>query len=333
MIDLWRWHQFIGISTTVIVFCVFMRYYGKLNLIALCYFLLSALFIFMYPVQRFSNQLPFDSTSGQAFAILLVIAIFVIPLTRDGISLTLDLLELTFLINSIVVICVGYGMFHSRSSDAATIAAILPSVFFRKKHLWNKTREYMWASGIVHGTAILLMHGSTSYFVIAAAVLCYAILNIRQSWRVIAVLATAFSVLAVGYAREGIDFLNSSGRFEHWSMFMGWWQDNANPLFGTGIGSFEWLGPMIQQMNKEKAMFLFMHNEYLQVLFEGGIVGLTLALLVWLIGFWRARKETWLVLSYASLSMLMMTQFPLRFFVSALFTALILKSSDHVKNT
>jgi O-antigen ligase len=72
------------------------------------------------------------------------------------------------------------------------------------------------------------------------------------------------------------EYLNDSTRFQNWKQYLEYfWEHNV--WFGNGAGTFKGLGPMIQGLHGEKKEFLFWaHNEYLEVLFEYGIVGFTL---------------------------------------------------------
>jgi O-Antigen ligase len=63
------------------------------------------------------------------------------------------------------------------------------------------------------------------------------------------------------------------GRYELWGTLLSLWKNK--PFFGYGIGSFQLLGPLAepQHLVKEHGYFLQAHNDYLQVLFETGILG------------------------------------------------------------
>jgi len=72
------------------------------------------------------------------------------------------------------------------------------------------------------------------------------------------------------------EYLDDSTRFKNWKNYLEYfWQHNI--WFGNGAGTFKGLGPMIQGLHGEKREWLFWaHNEYLEVLFEYGLVGFTL---------------------------------------------------------
>lgn len=72
------------------------------------------------------------------------------------------------------------------------------------------------------------------------------------------------------------EYLNDSTRFMNWKHYLKYFWEN-NIWIGNGAGTFKGLGPMIQGLYGEKKEWLFWaHNEYLEILFEYGIVGFTL---------------------------------------------------------
>ena len=64
-------------------------------------------------------------------------------------------------------------------------------------------------------------------------------------------------------------------RIQFWRVFLTWWEENVNPLFGSGTGTFRHIGPMIQNENKMQigSWWLWAHSDWVQVLFELGWIG------------------------------------------------------------
>ena len=89
-------------------------------------------------------------------------------------------------------------------------------------------------------------------------------------------------------------------RFEMWKNFYNWWIANADPLFGTGMGGFEFIGPTLKTPDivaAQKLGFFVAHNDWLQIGFESGLVGLTLSIIGFVIVAWRLKGKdlaTWL---------------------------------------
>lgn len=84
----------------------------------------------------------------------------------------------------------------------------------------------------------------------------------------------------VGWFACDDNFTSFSGRIEHWRLAFEFFQNKASALFGFGNGTFNYLFPMIQEMKglKTHNYFVFLHNDYIQLLFENGWIGIILAL-------------------------------------------------------
>lgn len=74
-------------------------------------------------------------------------------------------------------------------------------------------------------------------------------------------------------------FFQSSGRYPIWKVVFEWWREHSSNLFGMGLGTTFMFGPHIQHetgIGAEDGWWAFFHNDWLQCLFETGIIGLTL---------------------------------------------------------
>lgn len=236
------------------------------------------------------------------------------------------------ILNCISVLIFGYGIFNASSMDTSMIAlmCIFPIValwdFYLDGSLKVAGIPLVLIIVILPVVTILLTQGSTAYFVLAAGAL--GVFWVQRAW--MHLIAMFIIIVSSGAITQGEKFLSSSGRFWHWKMFMQWWWDNANIWIGAGSGSFNWLGPAIQGPSKEA--FLYMHNEYLQVLFEQGIIGFILLMALWLTSMWKVRKSAWLFGTFCAASVSMLTQFPLRYFASQVFIALLIHEAHTLKH-
>ena len=90
------------------------------------------------------------------------------------------------------------------------------------------------------------------------------------------------------------DYLSSSGRFLRWPSTMEMFKDH--PLSGTGLGTYKY-SYYLYDRDMSGVWSTHAHNEYLELLSEGGVIGA--GLLLCLIGFlvhsiskmWRARRH------------------------------------------
>ncbi len=76
---------------------------------------------------------------------------------------------------------------------------------------------------------------------------------------------------------------------------MQWWANNANHYFGTGIGSYEW----VAGYHNLQPPLMWLHSDWLQILFEIGFVGLFVVLTAYVIKIYQCPREDrgmWLAL-------------------------------------
>lgn len=121
-----------------------------------------------------------------------------------------------------------------------------------------------------------------------------------------------------------------NGRLDIWAGALQFWKENVNPLTGAGLSSFNHFGRVIQDMYgidnlRPNANWVFMHSDWLQTLFDTGIIGLsaaiTLAIRALTIA-WREGRQIpfscMAVVCVASIG-----QMPFRYFVSGFISIFI----------
>jgi len=215
----------------------------------------------------------------------------------------------------------SYGVFNAGSMDMAFNAMAYPMLVFRPMYAGTKL-EIAWRGVVALVPLICLFFnttGSTVFFGLAIGVGAFLVMRIHWAW----FLAPATGLLILGYVRDVTGFFDDSGRMGPWKLFMSKWWESANIWTGTGTGTFQWLGPAIQ--NKETDLFIFMHNEYLQVIFEQGFLGLALAGIITVVCLRKALSSPWLFACCLSTMFVAFFQFPLRFVLSQVFVLLLIR--------
>ena len=319
----WVYHQLIAmILVCLICGIVIWRKFGWLSGLAFMYVTVSAAFVHGYPESIWGPiQNRIDSVSGITCARVLAYGFIASHLTNKGSDIGFRGLEILAMIDAVVVTFLGFGAFNASTADSSALAMMLPAFLFRPDGLTIRRTRAGSIYAVILFTLIFIgmlrTAGSTTWFVLFAGFVGWAISTRR--WSMLVFIGAL--ILAIGGFVEKEKFLNSAGRVDTWIVLMSWWVKNANPFIGTGFGTYEWLGPISQQ--KTSDLFLWMHNEYLQVLYEGGAVGFSLLFCLWTTLMWRARNTPWLFSTFCAISMCMMTQFPLRFALSQIFILLV----------
>lgn len=348
-----RWQLFIGL-----IFLSAFFSYRLTKRIHVSAFLLLGFVLFsalLTSFQPFYSQdlisLRLRLVSARSFILVSMLVFFVSTLSAYKTQLFLKVMAVVATLNACVVLALlpqfptGVGIFNAGSMDTTFIALCLPLHFSLRPE--GKTKMFwFWIALVVPCVcAIVLTPGSTAYLVLFAAALGYFLARRKWKWGILAIA----SISILGILTQGKNLISDSGRLRPWGLFMDWffngppknwdtsevlfqenwnaimqWRVEHSPLvFGTGTGTFQWLGPTIQNVHEN--IFIWMHNEYLQVLFEQGFVGLLLML--WLIGvcLWRVRRRPILLATSFGLLASMLTQFPFRYPLSQLFVLLLVK--------
>lgn len=270
---------------------LFLAYYlykncHKVAGIAFGYFSLNSIARIVFPQSfwptfQLEEIVGFESLVSAGHLYMILILIFFILLPKDSYK-DLKKLFLAFAIldSAILTIrwCLGlnpYFLFNNPAIDASFISCCIPLVSEVSKKYLTKF-VYILSMALFCAPCILT---KTSSGILGLS------LFFILSWAELKGLLTFCLVAIVGFIMQGESILNSSGRFNIWSMCMKYWVQNVDPFIGAGIGTFQMYGPAIQiadaliRKQPEGTMipgFLWMHNDWLQILFETGAIGLIL---------------------------------------------------------
>lgn len=192
------------------------------------------------------------------------------------------LLPAVGLIGAVLWLVFGIKIIPHASSTATVIAVSM--VYFIPRHKSEWPRALIIPILIA---AIIKLDASSPLGVACVTVFAYFYLNgCRRAWLVLALVPLLVGVLYYGPER----ILDDGARFEAYRVFMGyWWRDDwTAKAFGYGLGAFETLSQPIQYKAKFLMgsdggrvtgwLWLHMHSDWLQFLWEYGIVGFTLVL-------------------------------------------------------
>lgn len=315
-IDLWRGQAFLGcLAGSGCVAWLVGKKTNWITALGAFFALASAAVVFQFPASLYGEiQFRMDQSAGQAFAQFISVILCGLLIKAE---ILYGLFAFIALINSLILLCGGVGLFHVYSLDTAYIAMCLPIL------IQGLRRIRLILAGLVLlpvMLAILFKGGTTGVAVMEVSLLTYCALTKRVPEALWILGLGVMAFVAIG----AFGFFNPGGRFQEWSHFMTWWIDHSNILVGSGTGTFEWLSPVIQ--NRPKEIYLFMHNDYLQILFEQGILGLTLALGVVFTAIQKS-KDPVVISSIAGILTACVTQSPMRFWLSGLMIATTLKAA------
>lgn len=198
------------------------------------------------------------------------------------------------------------GLSFNKSLSSTLVALLFPFVLerFPPRKSWQPFA--IWALPI---GAIIYLQSAISIFAVAAALAAYALAKARPSGKELikalaASSAIVIGVLGVAYIKFGSDLWNFSSRIPVWKGAVKLQFENLDKIpFGFGLGTFHAYGIAVTKTNgiKTDNVFTLLHNDWLQCLWDLGVVGF----LLWATLFcWSAIKafdRPWLFAAFASI--------------------------------
>ena len=306
--------------------------YGWTAFLLLTWILIDAVLIFSWPGYTVDTlSLRLRLVSARSFVLVAVLVYFVSSLHFWNVALLAKFFEVMVVIECGLYLYFGYGLVNAGSADMSFISMVYPMMLFRRKITWLRLPILL----LPLACLFFKVAGSTVFFSYAVGIGTYLLIRKKWFWFLLAVASLMATGYYVGENWSGGFFYNS-GRFEPWLLIMNWWYEWANMWLGTGTGTFQWLGPTIQ--NKDVDLLVFLHNEYLQILFEQGLLGIGLMFSLIFICLKKAWKTPWLFSCCMSTLFVFSVQFPLRFLLPQIFVLLLVRlcfdydSVKHLEN-
>lgn len=185
------------------------------------------------------------------------------------------------------------------------------------------------------GLAVLcvyLIKASTPVLALAALIGSYIFTSSRRKylWVLLGIPVICLSLLPYSF------WMQDNGRFWIWKIATNWWAEQGigTVLFGTGLSTTRVLLPIVQSFhttNMEGPWFFWMHNDWLQILFEQGVVGLSAALLLFGYILKTSIKDRGLFSAIIVYSAVMVTNFPMHWPVQAFLGFVLVRATFYLK--
>lgn len=251
--------------------------------------------------------------AGNSFAFLVSVTLPVLLLQKK--YRPIDWLPILAIGSSLIMIgkkLLGfpvYSFMNVGSADAAMLASIYPLVFGNKN-----IPKFVKILPLV----AIVLSGSTTGMVL---LFLNAIFFLRSKLVFLVAASSIFFLRHSPFVTEG--------RWPVWKMVADEWWRNCDRWLGIGSGMFFLFGPKVQttNFNGVQALFLFAHNEYLQITIEQGIIGIILFTATGFLALKKSLNRPYLFASIATFGVSMLAQFPFRFFISAVVAAILIREA------
>lgn len=319
--DLWRWQMLFGIAVCLIIILVKLwKNYHKIPLLTWTYFMASGLFCLFYEYRPLGiSTLQVDESAGKAVILMIIVPIVVLVLKKEFMKYAVSIFQFLALVNAGLVVMNGHGFMNAHSWDTAFIAMILPTMVFR-----ITKSPITWLPTVFSLFAIGYTGGRTAMVVMSACAFAYFL----QKKRVFVACIIGSFVLLIGAQFSNESKMFDSPRLNVWPYFMNIYWKYFDPWIGSGIGTFQWIGPLAQQKEQvflKNGLHLWMHNDYLQVLFETGIIGLTLMMATVFDCLKRSWKNRELFVTVIATLATMLTYYPFHWFITQVWACLLIR--------
>lgn len=271
-----------------------------------------------------AGMIPALSAMSMIWIIMLCVPFLLIP--NNKLHMVNKFFWIIALLESVSIIFkLGQDQFKNSAlllnpaQDGAFVSCLLPLVYEKKK--WFK-----WPLIALMVTAIIMTQATTPFVGLGVFI---ATLIWFSRYRILTVLGPLL-VASLGVYFQGYNnFKADSGRLYIWPLAMNYWNAHLDKIIGAGSGSFFIYGPTIELtlhgFGYNQPVYVWMHNEWLQVLFEFGIIGLLLALAFYFFSLKKSYVRPSLFSSLLIYGATACFQMPLRQMISALFLVFLLR--------
>lgn len=330
----WRpiYESIIGLSFLCLLFSIEMgrRVHWCVGL-ALFILLITGLRAFFFPAPFPIPTDPFlvERGAGEIFYSLVTILLFsscLLLKPRNFFKALLNCVFLCALLDSLVLIYSAvvlkqprpYAMLNNGTADATFIVCLLPMAFemaFVKKSLDGVLTMIVMVGGVQ------TTKSNTAFAGIGVA--CAAWLLTKYDFKMwIARIIPIICLLGLAaWSHLGDHFLVDSGRFRVWQGSWDFYCQFANLWTGFGTGTFTAWGVAAQKTghlaDKDPyVIWVWLHNEPLEILFENGVLGLITALTVYFFILKKTFKKSIAFPIACVYGFIGLTEMPLRLWVT-----------------
>lgn len=317
-----------------------------------CILLMSGLMSSFYPEllnsQQNTNSLFALSKYSLESTLFLVAGFFIIyGLSMNNLKSLMKLISFIAIVNSVWIIgkkilgMPATGIMLNTSMEGTFLSIMFAYILHKGPFKVSQNKILL-----ILGTVIIATICTTSSMGVFGIILS---LTAHRLWARHLLRTHMFIIVIIfisALAVIGDKLFSDSLRFVAWTWSFEWWLPNANKFFGTGLGTFWGLGPWIQDTGvaknctalssdavcesakfayQYKNYYTFMHNDFLQMVFETGALGLG-TFITFIITSWRRIWDnTWLLPVFAVFSFNAFFNMPFHYPITAIIGIIIFR--------
>jgi hypothetical protein len=130
---------------------------------------------------------------------------------------------------------------------------------------------------------------------------------------------------ALGFLIKGTNLFQPRGRDWIWTQTYYFFRDHIHWAIGSGLGGFYIVGPTLT--GKNGVIFTWLHSDWLQVLFEEGLIGFAIIASMYIHALWRTRKNAQLFSALVAYAAFGVANMPLRYPLAGILGAFLIRWS------
>lgn len=230
----------------------------------------------------------FAQGMGAAQAVILIALMpFVVQYLDYWVPIALLFLGL---LDAVYLLAGGGGMLTGSSFDTAMLAVLVPVA------LYALVPKYRYWVALVFLAAIVRVGGSTAYLILTGELIVHVVQR-KKLLEILGLIPAVGGIVGIAFLTHGSEIWNDNNRLDMWRTYLELYTrlSTWGKAVGEGLGSFEWIGTLIKVNGQN---YVWMHNDWLQILFETGYIGLFIAvcLFVWKL---KGRRDRMVVVGFA----------------------------------
>ncbi len=281
-----------------------------------------------FGLEGFNLEMETHTLTARSVLYLLLVVLPAVFVNRERVHIVLDVFALFAIVDSWVMIYNFFktgsalGLIGMDSVDGTFITLIAPLLWLDKDaHLHPKINFISFFSII---PAASLSRSSTVLGLACIYCFLYFIFRMKKNLFHIALAALPLiCLMGLGYLVMGNEILNDNGRLHILVMSAAVFTKVNSWLWGLGTSSFALIMPIIQ--GTKGATFIWLHNEPLQILFEQGVVGLSLLLLLYVAMLVKQFRNLPMLMTLVGMGFASLLQPFFRYLPFAIFLAFIVR--------
>jgi hypothetical protein len=255
--------------------------------------------------------------------ILSIIPIFIL-INYFKSDFLLKLFAVAGLTNS-VLFMFDFGIYHNLGMD----------LMFNVLCFSLAIKYFPWYFSIVIFLGLTKVHTATSIVILSFQIFALTVYKTNFNFRKIGYgILLCAALLAYDLYYEFDVFFKDAGRFNIFEVLIGEWKNKF--YFGYGAGTWEIWGPhfqIIKKLDLTYGYYTHAHNDWLQLLFEFGFIGMTVFMYFYLLALAKSFfSNVYIFISLMSFGLYMVFWFPLHLMLHTSLFILLVHSSICAKN-